>query len=58
MRFQIEPPLERRHKVGILLMVLAGVLAIVLIDVAIESTMRTSAREWAERDREASHGRR
>lgn len=46
---RIEPPLEARHKAGILLMVLIAMAAAILINLGIERIGDRSAREWAER---------
>ena len=53
--FEIDPPLERRHKVGLLLMLFALALAIGLINWGFYRIEQQSARDWAARERGRAH---
>ena len=58
MNIQIEPPLEARHKIGILIMVVAGIVACLLFNLWIEANLRQEASAWSARERTVNHGRR
>ena len=50
MGWQIEPPLERRHKVGLAIMAFAAIAAVLLIDAWVDAQERRSAQEWIQQE--------
>lgn len=58
MRFQSDPPLERRHQLAMALMVICGIAAALMICAVIEDHLHSEAQAWAARERPVNHGRR
>lgn len=58
MTFRIEPPLEARHKLTIVLLFAAGIAAAILTNLWTESHLREEARAWAAQERSRHHGQR